>query len=353
MTSKEKTSNKSFFSVILNAVAAGVVIALLPNAFLGELLKFFKEGQPLLEQLHQIVTVIQSFMPFIIGALAAHAFKYSGSGVVFTGTSAMIGSGVIQFKGSHFILQGVGDIINVMLIVMLTCFLFKVLDGKFGSLDMIILPIMIPVFSGIVGLLTLPYISRITGALGKMIQTFTELNPLIMSILIAVTFALLMVTPISLVAIATAVSLSGLASGAGNMGIVAASMTFLVGSLRVNKAGVLVVLIIGATKMMIPVYFKHPIIMIPLTINGIVSGLITYLIGIKGTPMSAGFGYSGFVGPINAFNRMDGDPTINMILLLFGYFIVPFTVAWFVHQVCKNILPGYRDDIYRFEIPKQ
>ena len=35
---------ESLFNNILNAVGAGVVIALLPNALLGELLKFFKEG---------------------------------------------------------------------------------------------------------------------------------------------------------------------------------------------------------------------------------------------------------------------------------------------------------------------
>lgn len=39
-----------------------------------------------------------------------------------------------------------------------------------------------------------------------MVNSFTDLNPLIMSILISVTFSLLMVTPISLVAIATAIS---------------------------------------------------------------------------------------------------------------------------------------------------
>lgn len=42
-------NSKHFFSVILNAVGAGVVIALLPNAFLGELLKFLKTVNPFLK----------------------------------------------------------------------------------------------------------------------------------------------------------------------------------------------------------------------------------------------------------------------------------------------------------------
>ncbi|QLK86360.1 PTS transporter subunit IIC [Staphylococcus sp. 17KM0847] len=350
---KVKTNYKQFFTHILNAVGAGVVIALLPNALLGELLKFFKEGNETLELIYQLVIVIQSFMAFIIGTLAAHMFKFSGPGSVFVGTSAMLGSGVIVIENGMIMLQGIGDIINVIIIVSFACALFMLLRGRFGSLEMIILPVFIPVTSGFVGLLILPYVRKVTQTLGSLIHSFTELNPLLMSILIAMAFALLMVTPISLVAIATAITLSGLGSGAGNMGIVAACVTFLFGSLSVNKAGVNIVLLIGAAKMMIPVYLKHPIIMVPLAINGAIAGVITYLIGIKGTPMSAGFGYTGLVGPINAFNRMDGDPTMNALLLFFGYFVVPFTLAFVVHQVCKRVLPGYSDDIYRFELPKQ
>ena len=86
---------------------------------------------------------------------------------------------------------------------------------------------------------------------------------------------------------------------------------------------------------MIPVYLKHLIIAVPLTLNGIVSGVLAYAIGIKGTPLSAGFGYAR-LGPINAFNRMSGDATIIIILLVFGYFVIPFVSAFIIHEICKN-----------------
>lgn len=347
---KNEQKKASFLSVILNAVGAGVVIALLPNALLGELLEFFKNGNEFLELIFQLVITIQSFMAFIIGALAAYHLKISGPGIMFVGTATMLGSGAVKFQDNIIILQGIGDIINVMLTVSLSCGLYLLFKGKFGSLEMIVLPVIIPIIGGGIGLMTLPYVSRITQTLGHIIHTFTELNPLLMSILIAVVFALLMVTPISLVAIATAISLTGLGSGAANMGIVAACVTFLFGSMRVNQVGVNVVLLIGAAKMMIPVYLKHPIIAVPLMINGIVAGFVAYFVNIQGTPMSAGFGYTGFVGPINAFNRMDGDPFINILLLLLAYFIIPFTVGFFVHTFTKRIIPNYTDQIYRFEI---
>ncbi|GAA6824354.1 PTS transporter subunit IIC [Helicobacter pylori] len=351
--SKTKVAPQQFFMNILNAVGAGVVIALLPNALLGELLKFFKEGNDLLQTTYEIVVVIQSFMAFIIGVLTAHQFKFSGAGATMVGVSAMIGSGAIKLSGNGVTLNGIGDIINIIIVVMIASFLFLILQNKLGSLEMIILPVVIPVVSGIIGLYTLPYVSKVTKGIGHIINSFTEFNPMLMSVLICVAYALLMVTPISLVAIATAIGLSGLGSGAANMGIVASCVTFLFGSIRVNSAGVNLVLIIGAAKMMIPVYLKNLIIAVPLAINGIICGLVAYFINIQGTPMSAGFGYTGLVGPINAFNRMSGDPTTNIILLVFGYFIIPFVAGFFVHELCKKFINRYSDELYKFEIPEQ
>ncbi|HDZ6068680.1 TPA: PTS transporter subunit IIC [Staphylococcus aureus] len=351
MSNAKNADNKQFFSKILNSIGAGVVIALVPNALLGEVLKIFKSGNEILELTYQLVILIQSFMAFIIGVLAAHQFN--GAGAAIVGTSAMIGSGAVVYSNNSFMLKGIGDIINTSLVVIIACLIYMVLQNKLGSFELIILPVLVPIVSGGIGLITLPYIRKITQAIGNVIHSFTDLNPLLMSILISVAFSLLMVTPISLVAIATAISLNGLGSGAANLGIVAACVTFLFGSLRVNSIGVNAVLLIGAAKMMIPVYLKNLIISIPLTINGIITGIIAYVLQVKGTPLSAGFGYTGLVGPINAFNRMSGDPTMNIILLALGYFVIPFVSAFIVHELCKKFIPIYSNDIYKFEVPKQ
>ena len=126
----------------------------MPNALLGELLKFFKEGNHLLETVYQLVIVIQSFMAFIIGVLAAHQFKFKGAGAAIIGTSAMLGSGVVHFSNKGIELKGIGDIINVIVVVALACFIYMFLEGKLGSFEMIILPVLVPVISGVIGLLT-------------------------------------------------------------------------------------------------------------------------------------------------------------------------------------------------------
>ncbi|MDR8633496.1 hypothetical protein XD05_10010, partial [Staphylococcus aureus] len=242
MSNAKNADNKQFFSKILNSIGAGVVIALVPNALLGEVLKIFKSDNEILELTYQLVILIQSFMAFIIGVLAAHQFKFNGAGAAIVGTSAMIGSGAVVYSNNSFMLKGIGDIINTSLVVIIACLIYMVLQNKLGSFELIILPVLVPIVSGGIGLITLPYIRKITQAIGNVIHSFTDLNPLLMSILISVAFSLLMVTPISLVAIATAISLNGLGSGAANLGIVAACVTFLFGSLRVNSIGVNAVL---------------------------------------------------------------------------------------------------------------
>ena len=82
-TMSKQRKFKVFFSNILNAVGAGVVLALLPNALLGEFLKLFMDAHPMLENVFQLVMIIQSFMAFIIGVLAAHQFKFNGAGSVW------------------------------------------------------------------------------------------------------------------------------------------------------------------------------------------------------------------------------------------------------------------------------
>ena len=58
------------------------------------------------------------------------------------GTSAMIGSGVIKVTGTSFNMSGVGDIINVIVVVIIMCIIY-LLQNKLGSLEMIILPVLI------------------------------------------------------------------------------------------------------------------------------------------------------------------------------------------------------------------
>lgn len=341
-------SLKTFFFNILNGMATGIVIALIPNAMLGELFKYLASFHPVFTSLGQMLLMFQFCAAIIIGVLVGHQLKFNGVQSAVIGGAAFIGSGAVQFTADGAKLVGMGDLLNMMMTIALAALVIVVLGNRLGTLNIVFLPILAGVLPGAVGTLTLPYVKMMTGFLGQLVSHFTTLNPLLMCILICMFYALMMATPISVVAIATVISLSGLGSGAANLGIAACCYTFIVGSWFVNDKGVNTTLVIGAAKMMMPVYFRYPIIMVPLMINGGIGGLLAYYMGIQGTPMSAGFGYTGLVGPLNAFRFMEGDVWISIVKLLTAYLIVPLPASILVHMVLKKILPGYTNDIYLF-----
>ncbi|WP_252456317.1 PTS transporter subunit IIC [Macrococcoides canis] len=333
---------------ILNGMATGIVVALVPNAMLGELFKYLAQYNDIFVSLGNLLMVFQFTLSLLAGITIGAQFKFSALQTAILSGASMLGSGAVQFNGKGFQFVGIGDLINMMLTIAISAALLIYAGNKMGSLNIVFLPLIAGILPGFIGTLTLPYVKHVTGAIGQMIERFTELNPLMMCILIGITFSLLMATPISLVAIATVISLSGLGSGAANLGIVACCYTFLFGSLKVNDRGTVLTLIIGAAKVMMPVYFKNPLIALPLFINGIVAGLCAYFFNVQGTPMSAGFGYTGLVGPINALKFMEGSFAANVLSLLLAYVIIPLPIAFITHIVLKKIMPKYQDSLYKF-----
>lgn len=339
---------KQFFMNILNGMAVGIVVALVPNAMLGELFKYLAQYNDIFVSLGHLLMVFQFTLSLLAGITIGAQFKFSALQTAILSGASMLGSGAVQFNGKGFQFVGIGDLINMMLTIAISAALLIYAGNKMGSLNIVFLPLVAGILPGFIGTLTLPYVKHVTGAIGQMIERFTELNPLMMCILIGITFSLLMATPISLVAIATVISLSGLGSGAANLGIVACCYTFIFGSLKVNDRGTVLTLIIGAAKVMMPVYFKNPLIALPLFINGIVAGLCAYFFNVQGTPMSAGFGYTGLVGPINALKFMEGSFAANVLSLLLAYVIIPLPIAFITHIVLKKIMPKYQDSLYKF-----
>ena len=73
------------------------------------------------------------------------------------------------------------------------------------------------------------------------------------------------------------------------------------------------------------------------------------MIGIGGTKESAGFGFIGMVGPINAFKFMHVDsPWLSVLLIVVAFFVVPFLVAWILDLLLRKVIRLYSNDIFKF-----
>lgn len=245
-------------------------------------------------------------------------------------------------------LVGVGDLINTMITAAIAVFLILVVGERFGSLTLIILPTIVGVIASFIGVLILPYVQMITTGIGNLVNTFTELQPVLMSMLIALVFSFIIISPISTVATALAIGISGLAAGSASLGIVACEGALVAGTLKINRAGVPLTIFLGGVKMMIPNMVRHPIILLPIFSNALITGFVGALIGIGGTKESAGFGIIGLVGPISAFRFMEHSILLNLMYVFIAFFVVPFVMGYLINTFYMKTLKLYDREIFKF-----
>lgn len=296
---------------ILNGATIAIVVALIPNAILATFFKQFASNPLFANWLH-IVQVFQFFTPIMAGYLISMQFKLNPIQSSCVGGAAFIGSGAWKYvevtlngnTANIFQLAGIGDVINTMLTAAIAILVVRLISAKLGSLNLVLLPIIVGTGVGYIGTLTLPYVSMITALISQGINTFTTLQPFLMSILIAMSFSIIIISPLSTVAIG-----------------------------------------LGAMKMMIPNFLTHPIIGLPVMITATISSLSVLIFQMVGTPASAGFGFVGLVSPLAALNAGN----INIVIILLSWIVVPFVVAFIVNKVCCDVLHLYKKEIFTFK----
>lgn len=103
----------SFTMKVLNGISIAVVVALVPQALLGELLKALVPHWPALKTLLTLVALSSSMLPILIGVLVAMQFKLTPIQTASVGIAAVLGSGVATVDpNGGFHLQGTGLVIN-------------------------------------------------------------------------------------------------------------------------------------------------------------------------------------------------------------------------------------------------
>lgn len=340
----EKMTGKEFFNKILAGSAMGIVVGLIPNAIFGEIFKALGGFSDIFVMLGNVTAAIQFTVPVLVGMFVALEFKMTPIEMASVIGATFVGSGAARLVEGAWILKGTGDLINIMLVASIAVIIIRWYNNRLKNLAIVVTPILGGVIPAFIGLLTLPYVGQITALLGSVIANFTTLQPLIMMILIAICFAIIIVTPLSTVAIAYAISIAGLGSGAANVGIAATLLTLVYGSYKVNNNGTTFAMFFTGPKMMMPNYLQNPILTLPIAINAAVTGFVAFLFKIQGTTASAGFGITGLAGPINAYSFMETSPIMSVGILLVQYLVVPLGMAIILHTVFTKM------GLYSFDV---
>ncbi len=165
--------------------------------------------------------------------------------------------------------------------------------------------------------------------IGQGIASLLGLQPILISLLIAMIFCFLIVSPITTVGIALAINLSGIGSGAASFGLCLAGWA-------VNSKGTSLAHVLGSPKISMANVLSKPKIMLPMLCSAAVLGAI---FNIQGTPASAGFGISGLIGPINALNLAKGGwSPVNILLIIIIYVGAPIVLNMIFNYLFIKVL---------------
>lgn len=169
-----------------------------------------------------------------------------------------------------------------------------------------------------------PYISQLMTWIGQLIMAATEMQPLLMGIIVSVVVGMVLTLPISSAALCIMLGLSGIAAGAATAGCCAQMIGFAVMSFSDNRWGGLAAQGLGTSMLQVPNIFKRPIIWLPPILASAVTGaLSTCVYKLENIPTAAGMGTCGLVGPLGIITAMPNADWFTYLGIALICFILP------------------------------
>ena len=201
------------------------------------------------------------------------------------------------------VLGGAGGPLAVLVIAIIAAECGKAVS-KETKIDILVTPI-VTVLVGIgAAYLIAPPIGRAASWVGNLIMWATELQPLLMGIVVSVLVGMALTLPISSAAICAALGLTGLAGGAAVAGCCAHMVGFAVMSYKENGVGGLVSQGLGTSMLQMPNILRNPRTWIPPTLAAAITGPIAtclFHLEMNGPAVSSGMGTCGLVGQIGIY----------------------------------------------------
>ena len=210
---------------------------------------------------------------------------------------------LIAVGGAANELGGAGGPLAVYLIAIVAAEVGK-LVSKETKVDILVTPAVTILVGVGLSALCAPAIGAAASAVGSLIMWATELQPLLMGILVSVLVGMALTLPISSAAICAALGLTGLAGGAAVAGCCAQMVGFAVMSYRENGIGGLVSQGLGTSMLQMPNILRNPRTWIPPTLAAAITGPVAtclFHLEMNGPAVSSGMGTCGLVGQIGVY----------------------------------------------------
>ena len=206
-------------------------------------------------------------------------------------------------------LGGAGGPLAVYFITIVASECGKIVS-KETKVDILVTPAVTILVGVGLSVLCAPAIGAAASSVGDFIKWATNLQPLLMGILVSVVVGMALTLPISSAAICAALSLTGLAGGAAVAGCCAQMVGFAVMSFRENGVGGLVSQGLGTSMLQMPNIIRNPRVWIPPTLASAITGPIATCLchlEMNGPAVSSGMGTCGLVGQIGVYTGWLND----------------------------------------------
>ena len=206
-------------------------------------------------------------------------------------------------------LGGAGGPLAVYFITIVASECGKIVS-KETKVDILVTPAVTILVGVGLSVLCAPTVGAAASSVGDFIKWATNLQPLLMGILVSVVVGMALTLPISSAAICAALSLTGLAGGAAVAGCSAQMVGFAVMSFRENGVGGLVSQGLGTSMLQMPNIIRNPRVWIPPTLASAITGPIStclFHLEMNGPAVSSGMGTCGLVGQIGVYTGWLND----------------------------------------------
>lgn len=206
-------------------------------------------------------------------------------------------------------LGGAGGPLAVYFITIVASECGKIVSRE-TKVDILVTPAVTILVGVGLSVLCAPTIGAAASSVGDFIKWATNLQPLLMGILVSVVVGMALTLPISSAAICAALSLTGLAGGAAVAGCCAQMVGFAVMSFRENGVGGLVSQGLGTSMLQMPNIIRNPRTWIPPTLASAITGPIAtclFHLEMNGPAVSSGMGTCGLVGQIGVYTGWLND----------------------------------------------
>lgn len=211
------------------------------------------------------------------------------------------------------------------------------LVSRTTPLDIIVTPATALISGFAVATALAPVIGNVLAATGNAIQWAMTLQPLLMSVLLAVAMGMILTGPTSSAALAISLNLGGLAGGAATVGCAAQMVGFAVMGFKENRSAGLLSLGLGTSMLQLPSIVRNPRIWIPPVLTAAILGPIATLgFGMRNVPTGSGMGTSGFVGQVGTLAAMGNGVEVWLKIGLL-HFLAPAVlcvlIAWPLRRI--------------------